>query len=187
MKEIILSQGMVTFVDDDDFEELNRFKWCAAKSGNTFYAYRKVSHYITLRMHRQILDLTDPKIFTDHIDGNGLNNQKENLRICTNQQNQMNSRKHKDGSSQYKGVYFDKRRQSWTTQIQINGKSIRLGRFKTEKEAAVSYDRAAEKVYGKFAKLNFPSLPSPDSRKAENLDDRREAVTRSMAVSTVLL
>ncbi len=155
MKVIELTQGKVALVDDEDFEQLNRYKWCANKNFNNFYALRTVvlkgGRHKTIKMHREILGLADPKILIDHRDGNGLNNQRENLRICTNQQNRRNSRKRKRTSSQYKGVSFFKRKKKWHARIGINGKLVPLGYFVNEEDAANAYAQAAKKYFGVFA------------------------------------
>ena len=93
MKEIVLTQGKVALVDDEDHEYLNQFKWCAANNGGTFYAIRKACYdgkWITERMHRVLFDIPPGKEI-DHIDHNGLNNQRSNLRIVTRQQNKFNA------------------------------------------------------------------------------------------------
>jgi len=92
----------------------------------------------------------------DHINGNGLDDRRANMRTCTNQQNMRNLRKRRSGSSIYKGVYYDKRRRTWYARICHNGKNIHLGTFATEIEAARAYDRAARRLFGEFARLNFP-------------------------------
>lgn len=94
------------------------------------------------------------KMRVDHIDGNPLNNQRSNLRLATPAQNKHNSRKRKATSSIYKGV--SKLKNSWKAQITVHGKTTRLGKFETEKEAALAFDEAARKLQGPFAKLNFP-------------------------------
>ena len=105
-------------------------------------------------MHRLILGLTDPKIFTDHKDHNGLNNQRENLRKSTNQQNQFNQLP-RGGTSIYRGVIKRKNRKGvWISNISISGKSIFVGYFKSEKKAALAYNKKAIELHGEFAYLN---------------------------------
>jgi hypothetical protein len=156
MKEIPLTQGKVALVDDEDFEELNKYKWRARKGKNTFYAKRstKRPNQKTIEMHRQILGF--PAGFqTDHRDGNGLNNQRSNLRICTISQNQHNTGKQKRNTSGYKGVCFHKNAKRFIALIMVNRKSTHLGYFNTAIEAALAYDAAAIKLHGEFAQLNF--------------------------------
>jgi hypothetical protein len=144
MKEIALSQGKFALVDDEDFEELNRYKWWVEKHRNTFYAKRDIwngSKKVCIRMHRVLLNCPETK-FSDHVDGNGLNNQKANLRIATNRQNLQN--RHVSASSKYPGVSWQKNEKKWQSAIYINGKSIHLGLFNNEEEAFEAY---ASKVY----------------------------------------
>lgn len=157
MKKIKLSQGKVTLVDDEDFEYLNQFKWCAMKGNSTFYVIRHTSQKNELKkecllLHRVIMNA--PKgVEVDHIDHNGLNNQKYNLRLCTNSQNHMNRISH--GKSKYLGVSFHTSRKYIRAVITIKSKHQHIGYFKTEKEAALAYDKAALKYFGEFANLNF--------------------------------
>jgi hypothetical protein len=92
----------------------------------------------------------------DHIDHNGLNNTKRNLRLCTKQQNAINQRPRKDGSSKYKGVCWHKRNKKWQARIHHSGRYYHLGTFKSQRAAALAYDSAARKYHGDFACLNFP-------------------------------
>jgi hypothetical protein len=159
MKEIKLTRGQVALVDDEDFEELSKYSWHAVwnKTGNKFYAqhnYRVKNKTKTLRMHRLILGLTDPKIQCDHKDGNGLNNQRENLRKATNRQNQMNQKKRLNCSSKYTGVSWSTEKRKWRSYIRIDDKYKYLGYFDDEIEAAKAYNEAAEKRSGEFANLN---------------------------------
>src|SRR6188768_2332166 len=106
MKEIPLTQGKSVMVDDEDFEFLNQWKWYASKSNNTFYAHRRVGkHGRFVYMHRLILgiDNISPELFPDHMDRNGLNNQRYNLRIATRSDN--NSNRICTGESGYLGVF----------------------------------------------------------------------------------
>ncbi len=163
-KLIPLTKGKFAIVDGEDYEELNQYKWCANKSGRTYYAIRrKGSKWI--RMHRQILK-APPHLVCDHVDHDGLNNRKVNLRLCTQVQNCRNRRPRKGGTSKYIGVIFDKQTRSFSAKIGVNHKKIWLGRFKSEDEAARVRDRKAIEVHGEFASLNFPRTdyqPSTDT------------------------
>lgn len=158
MKQIPLTQGQFALVDDKDFEYLNQFKWQALKDKVTYYAVRSVTlnkkQYPVL-MHRVILEIADPKMQGDHMDHNGLNNQRYNLRIVTRKQNIRNSTGNKKSASIYKGVTYIKSSKKWCAQISINGKNKHLGVFTDEIEAAKKYDEMARLHYGEFAYLNF--------------------------------
>ncbi len=152
MKYIKLTQGKVVLVDDEDFEKLNQYKWRLAKRGKTIYAQTRFPNSVQILMHRFLMN-TPQGMETDHIDGDGLNNQRNNLRICTHRENSMNQRK-RQGTSKYKGVYFRKDRKKWTTRIKVNGRTIHLGNFFEEDKAAMAYNAAAYIYYRNFAKLN---------------------------------
>lgn len=167
MKEIKLTRGMVALVDDSDFEYLNQFTWYADKGGNTFYANRNEYHTENgigkqrkIKMHRQILGLTDPKVFGEHEDGNGLNNQRYNIRPATRSQNQMNRGSFKNSISKYVGVcpkklfYKNKTYTYWLAQVYKNGIRVYRKTFKTEIEAAIAYNKAAVEHHKDFAKIN---------------------------------
>jgi hypothetical protein len=150
MREIVLTNGMITQVDDCDFALLSKRKWQAKQGQNTWYAVRS-DH---VRMHRLILDAPSG-IEVDHIDGNGLNNQRCNLRLATKDQNQHNSVIRSDNTSGLKGVHLDKRSGSWVAQITVRGKTLHLGCFVKAKDAARRYDDKARELFGGFAKTNF--------------------------------
>jgi hypothetical protein len=153
MKEIQLTQGKVALVDDEDFELLNQYKWCAAKNKNTYYAESKINN-INVKMHRLIMK-TEKGNVVDHKDHNGLNNQKCNVRNCTNAQNSKNRTKSKSqSSSKYIGVIYRGDVSSWQASIRVNYVLINLGFFKTQNEAAEAYNKAAIKYFGEFANLN---------------------------------
>lgn len=173
MKLIALSQGKFAQVDDDMFDELNKFKWHCIKppTSKTFYAgrnYRDENGKRTaITMHRHILGLFKSKIKVDHINNDGLCNIKDNLRHCTTAQNAMNTLSR--GKSKYKGVsykvnnvkYNSKKgiiistSEGWVSQIKFQGKKMHLGFDKTEVAAAKKYNEAAKKYFGEFAKLNI--------------------------------
>jgi len=148
--------NVFAMVDDADFDALSRWKWSAEKRSGTFYAIRSVpgknGKRTTIRMHRQIVG---DGIEVDHADGNGLNNQRANLRACSTAQNQQN-RKRARGTSQYKGVLWDRFHDCWKAKIIVNGERIHLGSFESEEVAARRYDLAAKEHFGEFTHLNFP-------------------------------
>ena len=163
MKEIQLTQGKVAIVDDDDFKRLNKYKWYTVtvdKDANKYYAAR--STWINKKvgcqkMSHVVLNIVDTSTIVDHKDGNGLNNQKSNLRVVTNVQNAQNASLRKDNKSGYKGVTLDKRygrSDRWKSNIGVNKKLIYLGTFYTKEEAAQAYNIAAVKYFGEFARLN---------------------------------
>jgi hypothetical protein len=150
MKEIPLSQGKVALVDDEDFEFLSQWKWRAYKGRNTFYVMRSIrkpdGKWTTIRMHQVLAEKMGFKHWADHIDGNGLNNQRHNLQDLTNKQNQEKARRRKDNTSGHKGVSWNKQRSKWRAQIHNNGKQKNLGRF-DKLEDAIAARKAGEKKY----------------------------------------
>lgn len=157
-KEIPLTQGKVALVDDEDHEWLSQWRWQYNKRAG--YAQRSEMYRdgtgTSFSMHAVIMN-TPKGMHTDHIDGNRLNNQRSNLRVCTCAQNLHNSKKtNKSCHSQYKGVTWRIQDNKWWARITFNCKSISIGLFKTELDAARAYDRAAREYFGEFARLNFP-------------------------------
>jgi hypothetical protein len=155
------------FVDDEDFEYLNQWKWKLLVSYNSMYAVRNVSTYLgggrksrkcsykCILMHRLIMGVSDPTILIDHIDQNGLNNQKINMRTCSKAENNRHVRSHNDSKySKYLGVSFDKRRHKWTSSLTYKDKLINIGRFDSERDAALAYNKKAIELFGEFANPN---------------------------------
>ncbi len=153
---IPLTQGKFAVVDAEDYDRLAKYKWSTSREQHLFYACR-CNNYKRVLMHREILNATKEKV-VDHIDGNGLNNRRNNLRLCTKAQNNLNSRPRRSSTSKYKGVCYDRKLNKWLSQIIWRGERTYLGRFKDETEAAIAYDRKAEQLFGEFAYLNFPQL-----------------------------
>lgn len=156
MREIPLTQGKTALVDDGDFDLVSRFKWQAAKAPRTWYAHRVEyggKRKKTESMHRLILD-APLGMLVDHINGNGLDNRRDNLRLATKGQNNYNTRLRRDNATGYKGVKRNCLR--WVARIRIDRRLIHLGSFSTKEDAARAYDSAARRHFGEFAKLNFP-------------------------------
>ena len=160
MKQINISTkkfpNTFTLVDDTDFEWLNQWKWSAHEDSNTIYAERQCEITVKkIKMHRLILGLTDPNICGDHRDMDGLNNQRHNLRPCTQTENKKNTVKYVNNKSGYKGVSWSKRDKKWCTQITSDGKKRHIGLFTCLIKAAKAYDIVAKELNGEFARLNF--------------------------------
>lgn len=151
MKEILLSKGEKVIVDDEDFDELNQFKWYLSKYGYAVRNSKLNNKRIKIYMHKYINSNHE---FIDHINGNKLDNRRCNLRGCTLKQNSFNQKISKNNKSGYKGVYFSKKANKWIANINKDYKRIHLGTFLTAKEAAKAYNKAAIELYGKFARLN---------------------------------
>lgn len=161
-KQVALTKGMFAIVDDADFELVCGFTWLAVKSrgSHTFYAacwiYDEEGKRHFQLMHRTIMSASATQQ-VDHADGNGLNNQRGNLRFCTNAENQYNRRLPSNNTSGYKGVSFHKLSGLWRVSITHESKRFYLGYFKVLEDAAQAYDKAALQLHGEFAKLNFPT------------------------------
>lgn len=156
MKQIPLSQGKVALVSDHRFEHLNQWKWHASLCGDKFYAVRieGMPSHKTIYMHREIMNAAK-SVQVDHRDDNGLNNQDDNLRICTKSGNMQNRGKQKNNTTGFKGVFMDKRRQRYFSRIGVDGEYKFLGCFADPIDAAKAYDEAAKELHGDFAWTNF--------------------------------
>lgn len=154
MKEIKLTQGKVAIVDDADYAKLAGNKWCFCGR----YAKRSLTkvggRWPHVYMHRVIMGIDDD-LYVDHINGDALDNRRNNLRVATNAQNQGNSKSAKGSTSIYKGVCWSKHHGKWLSQIAPSRRNIFLGLFDNEVDAAETYDVAAYHLHGEFARFNL--------------------------------
>lgn len=148
--KIIMVKEKTVMVSDEDFNKVSHLNWYINNSG--YASTRRVNGKGSL-MHRIIL-CAEKYQEIDHIDGNRLNNQRENLRFVSRAQNNMNQKPCRGKTSKYKGVYFAKDRMGYRAQIKANNKCIKLGTFNTEIEAARAYNESALKYFGQYARLN---------------------------------
>ncbi len=153
-RPIPLTNGQFAVVDSEDYDHLSSFTWHAVKSCDTYYAARRKGPR-KIFMHRQITN-APANLIVDHIDHNGLNNKKSNLRLCKQDKNILNSRPTKGKSSKYKGVQFSKFYNRFIAIIFMNGRKHFLGKFDNEIDAARAYDAKARQLFGEYAYLNFP-------------------------------
>lgn len=156
MKKIQLANNKgVALVDDEDYKWLNDYKWHLRdiKIMNAGTKIKIDGKWFEKRMHHFLVDV--PEGFeVDHIDRNGLNNQKSNLRVVTHSQNMMNRNSFKGSSSKYKGVCWHKQCKKWFAQIVLNKKHYYLGLYENEIDAAKAYNKRAKKLHGKYVNLN---------------------------------
>jgi hypothetical protein len=161
VKKVILTKGEAALVDDDVYEWASQYKWVF----DGRYAARRLpgpkNTNVKQYLHRQVVNA--PRgIEVDHINGNKLDNRRENLRLCTRSQNSVNRpRTEKPCKSIYRGVSLYRSGTWWTAGIHVNKRKIHLGYFRDEIEAAHAYDAAAIKYHGDFARLNFPNARNP--------------------------
>lgn len=146
-----LTRGLVTLIDASDADAVLQYSWCAAPRNHTHYGQARIGQ-VGVYLHRFIMQ--PPLAFVvDHVDGDGLNNRRNNLRVCTVGQNCYNLRTQRGGTSRFRGVYWS--RGAWRAQIR-DGRQIYLGTFTTEREAAEAHDAAARERFGEYATSNFP-------------------------------
>lgn len=157
MREIPLTSGGFALVDDEDFDRVTEAgSWYAHESLNTSYATQNYrpdgGKYTTRRMHSFITGLP----YVDHVNGNGLDNRRTNLRLATASQNQANQRMRRDNTSGFRGVYWHAPGRRWRALIIAKGKRISLGYYDAREDAARAYDAAAIEFFGEYARPNFP-------------------------------
>jgi hypothetical protein len=165
MQKIPLAQGKFAIVDDEDYPKLGRFTW---RKNNYGYVVREVHIGYVLKegrkkrvrkmvlLHRSIIGMLSKKLVVDHINGDPLDNRRENMRVCTRSQNIRNAKIKKTNKSGYKGVSWFKRKRKWVAYIHYMYKSYHLGYFNDLEDAAKAYDKAALQYFGEYARLNFP-------------------------------
>jgi hypothetical protein len=152
VRYIPLSSGLFAIVDAADYEWLKPYRW-RASGGDSSYACCQMNGR-KVYMHKLIANPPAGKV-VDHANGNRWDNRRGNLRICSQGENLANRRK-AGGTSRFKGVYWDKVRRKWRVMIRCQGKTYHMGRFADEIQAAMAYDRIAWRLFGPFARLNFP-------------------------------
>ena len=157
MKEIKLANGKgIVLVDDQEYSKLSSIRWFLKQTGKNNYAQGRVNGKMT-RMHRFILDVP-PLMEVDHINGNGLDNRKNNLRSATSLQNHWNRKIPINNHSGFKGVHYVPQRSHlttpWRAMITINNKSRHIGCYSSKEEAAKAYNKKAKELFGEFANIN---------------------------------
>jgi hypothetical protein len=157
MKTIKLSRQLVTVVDDDDYDFLMQWKWSADHKGYAIRSEKRTETGRTFRkqlyMHRVIMG-ANPLILVDHINGDVLDNRKENLRFATHPENMRNRRIQRNNKTGYKGVGYNPKKNRYYSYLKVNGKSRIVFLTRDKAEAAHIYNQFAEQIYGDFARLN---------------------------------
>jgi hypothetical protein len=156
MKEIELTNGMKAIVDDEDYDYLLDYNWRCVKNGRTYYALfsrRIKGKFLNFWMHRMIMDAKERKDEVNHINHNGLDNRKENLRITTHNKVVVHSRVSNNKPTKHKGISYHKPTNKWRARIHINGKTIYLGYYIDETEAAKAYEKKAIELFGEYAHI----------------------------------
>lgn len=156
MRRIKLTRGKYAIVDNDDYTLVSNWKWYAAQQPKTFYAARSArvnGKKVTIWMHR-VINETPKNKFTDHINGRGLDNRRQNLRDASHRENMLNNTRHKIGSSKYRGVSWHIGSKAWIAQITVDSKNNWIGSFRTEKAARDAYIFVRAKLLpGKLVKI----------------------------------
>lgn len=151
MASIALTKGKTAVVDDKDYYELSKYKWHSLNGYAARRGKQGESRYV--RMHRVVAEAEDG-MEVDHINGDPLDNRRENLRVCTHAENLKNRKLNKNNKSGYKGVRWHVKDKKWRAEIQTLGKNIFLGNYSSKEEAAIAYNEMAKKLFKSFANLN---------------------------------
>lgn len=150
MKELLLKTGQICLVDDVDYPLLNKYTWYYQRNSNGNEYVGTMINNKKVYIHRLIMDARRGKV-VDHINNNGLDNRRSNLRLCNQSSNLANSKARK-GSSRFKGV--SRFRGRWRAYIMLNNKQKSLGVYDYEIDAAKAYNKAARELFGEYSKLN---------------------------------
>jgi hypothetical protein len=143
-------------LDDQDAHYYFAHTWHLTAGRHTLYVkrtFQRPGFKKNIALHREIVGAIGP-VIVDHINGNGLDNRRANLRVCRHRENLRNQPPRGERTSQYKGVYWVPSRKKWAVTMNVNGKTKAFGRYRSEQEAALAYNRAAKKYHGDFAWLN---------------------------------
>lgn len=146
-----LTKGRVATLDEADLRHIHGMAWTAQEMGRSCYAVHAKTRGLRFLMHRLILGAPEG-VEVDHVDGDGLNNRRHNLRLATRRENGSNRRLNVNNKSGYRGVCFRENTQRWQAQIKVAGRTIYLGQFATSDEAGAAYAEAAAHYHGQFAR-----------------------------------
>ena len=156
MKKIALTHGFVALIDAEDFELVSGHRWCASKGRTTFYALTTIrmpdGRRTNLKMHRLIMQ-PPAEMQIDHVDRDGLNNQRDNLRLATPSENKRNCSTYSNSMSGFKGVCFCKDCHAWQARIVADNKRISLGLYATAEAAHAAYCAASIRYHGAFGRV----------------------------------
>jgi hypothetical protein len=147
---VLFVKGYKILIDDEHLQRFSLIRWSVGVTSNKIYfSFTKTPTRVAEYMHRIVANPPNGML-VDHINGNTLDNRKMNLRVCTHQQNIMNSAKRKDNSSGYKGVHRDCRSKRWIARVTFNQKKIHIGLYDTPMEAHEAYCQKASELFGEF-------------------------------------
>ena len=177
-----LTRGYEAIIDAADVPAIRKYNWTAMPDKRTVYAWRKSEreppgHSQTIYLHR-VIAKAPRGVHVDHADRDGLNNRRSNLRLCSNYENQHNTRKRKNNTSGFKGVYWDKDAKKWRSCILAYGKRHHLGRFNTPEEAHAAYCKASAELHGEFGYSGRTEPPEQDLSKSGILRTIEQERTR---------
>jgi hypothetical protein len=154
MKKIKLANSdHYTLVDDEDYEKFKKYPWRKSQHGYAIICKAVNKRSKTFHLHREITNAPEG-LYVDHINGNPLDNRKENLRLVTHSQNMFNVKNYVTNKSGYKGVSWHSVRNKWRARLHFKGSEIHIGLFDSKEEAALAYNKKAMEMYGEYARLN---------------------------------